>query len=809
MAPVTPKLTKIATTMMLVCAGFLFPLFSKAQCTDYNISVNNGPGSGQISWQLFNSAGDLVLAGGAPYNQDVCLDDDCYTLYMYDSNGDGWDIFDWVIEDFTGDFDFDTNLADGSSGVDQFETGNANCSGIFCAPGTTLYNIIVDNGNDDDEVYWELTDSFGNIVASGFAPEDQIVCLADDCYTLWMYDSGGDGWTGESWTLEDEFGDFVYSTYLVSGSDGSANFALGAATCSSICTIYNIEVSDGIDAPDVYWELYDSFGVLQAAGGANELLSVCLLDDCYSLILYDAAGDGWQEVVISIYDDLGNYFYQTFLVSGDQITETIAIGSVDCTPVVTCGVGTSEYTFNVSSGDNPLEISWYFALNNGIVQGGGAPFSGTVCLGNGCYYLHMFDQAGDGWNNATYTLVDPLGTIVQTGSLVAGSSDWILVNIGGLNCAGTEPPAPGACGSTPPSSDCFAAPCVCDIYNFHITPSGSGSINDVPAPGGTSNPSYFGNQPWGGNADFGCLLAGELNSSWMMFTVGTAGTLEFSFGAGGQQAGFYDWAMWPYSGPASCNGISNDLISPVRCVWNAASFGGAGLAAVVPPGGFTGNYGPPLNVLPGEQYIICLSNWSFVDAMVTLDFFGSATISCNAVLPVELLDFNGHRQSNEVLLHWETATEIDNDFFVVESSIDGLDWIEIGQVTGHGTTLSEQHYSLMDRHPNIGANYYRLKQYDYNGMHKISPVVAVHFEGSAKVSCQPNPAQDLITLNFNNDNQPIQIQIVDTNGKLIFEDKAAMKFPYQINTSAWNSATYVVKCMSEFDQSVTRLVIIR
>lgn len=803
------KLACQALSSILLAASLIILSSNRidAQCTNYNISVTGGAGAGQVSWQLFNSSNVMVLSGGAPFNQNVCLPDGCYTLWMYDSANNGWQNQDWFIADFIGDFDYDTNLPDGSSGSDQFYLGDGNCNATPCPLGTNLYTIDVDDGNDAGDVYWELYDSFGSLVAAGGAPDVQELCLPDDCYTLWMYDSSCDGWDNETWKIDDENGNLLFSTFLFSGCDGFETFAIGGATCAPPCQIFEITTTDGVDGFDAYWELYDSFGVLQAFGGPNETQFVCLLDDCYSLVLYDFAGDGWSEVVLSFSEPNSGFFYQTFLVSGAQTTETLAIGNVTCTTPVTCPAGTSEYTFNVTAGPNPAEISWYFSLNNGITQGGGAPYNGGVCLGNGCYYLHMFDSAGDGWNGATYTLADPLGNVIQSGSMAAGTSEWVLVNIGGLDCTGTEPPTGGACGSSPPSSDCFAAPCVCDVYNFHITPSGFGAIDEVPPPGSVSNPSYSGTPPPWGGTDFGCLLAGELNSSWMMFTVATSGTLEFSFGAGGQQQGYYDWAMWPYTGAASCNGISNNTLPPARCVWNAAPFGGAGLASVIPPGGDPGNYGPPLNVVAGQQYVICMSNWSYVDAMVTLDFFGTASIACSLTLPVEMLEFNGHKASDGVFLHWKTLSEIDNDYFVVEHSTDLREWIEIGQVDGHGTTFEPQRYSFTDHYPHLGHNYYRLRQVDFNGMFKVTPVVNVDYSGMTAISCKPNPANDRVIIDFPNDDQPVDVTIHDMDGKIVREYRAVTSFPFEMNTADLAPAGYFVRCQTAFENSVARLII--
>ena len=110
-----------------------------------------------------------------------------------------------------------------------------------------------------------------------------------------------------------------------------------------------------------------------------------------------------------------------------------------------------------------------------------------------------------------------------------------------------------------------------------------------------------------------------------------------SFGAGGAQNGFYDWAMWPYDAN-SCSAIPGNSVAPVRCNWNLQSNGGTGIANTIPSGGVAGNYEPGLNVTCGDKYIICFSNFSSTTSNVPIDFFGSATVSCTNFIPITVND---------------------------------------------------------------------------------------------------------------------------------------------------------------------------
>ena len=69
-----------------------FPLLNavNAQCTNYTITVGGGTFDYEIDWELVNDQGITVASGVAPQTVNVCLPNGCYTMYMYDLFGDGW-----------------------------------------------------------------------------------------------------------------------------------------------------------------------------------------------------------------------------------------------------------------------------------------------------------------------------------------------------------------------------------------------------------------------------------------------------------------------------------------------------------------------------------------------------------------------------------------------------------------------------------------------------------------------------------------------------------------------------------------------
>lgn len=466
----------------------------------------------------------------------------------------------------------------------------------------------------------------------------------------------------------------------------------------------------------------------------------------------------------------------------------------------------------VTDGDVPDDVSWLLTLGGATVVSGLAGYNETICLDNGCYVFEMADAGGDGWNNAEYFLEDDNGNLLYTGTLAAGSSGFVVFNIGGLDCSGVAPGGggggggnPGAgCGSLAPSSDCNTAPCVCDNYAFQITPSGSGTFIDVPGPGSISNPNYGNSPPWGGT-DWGCLLAGELNSFWMVFTIGTSGVLQFSLGqnSNGGQFGFYDWAMWPYNGVSTCSQISGNILPPVRCTWNATTIGGTGLAAPIPAGGNAGNYGPPLNVTAGQQYILCMSNWSYATANVVLDFFGTATIQCASLLPVEFISLDATQIGQEVLVEWRTSSEINSDYFSVQRSKDGYDWETIGRIDASGTSQTEMQYNYVDHQPLSTISYYRIEEFDMNGLSKITDAVDIYMKENG-ISAYPNPASTVCNLRGV---QHSLLSVYSASGSLVWQHSSGENYVVQIPIENWANGSYAMVVVGENKTTFVKLLV--
>lgn len=228
------------------------------------------------------------------------------------------------------------------------------------------------------------------------------------------------------------------------------------------------------------------------------------------------------------------------------------------------------------------------------------------------------------------------------------------------------------------------------------------------------------------------------------------GSSELDIELGGTSAGQYD--VLNIGGTATLNGTLNILLinayEPQQgdkfTIITAASINSVFSTVNLPPA--------------FENFQI-----SYVGNNVELEYMGP--------LPVELTRFDAREELRGVALSWETASELNNEFFVIQHSRDSRHWDVIGVVEGAGTTLLPQVYSFLHEHPGRGMHYYRLRQVDYDGAYAFSPVRAVDIRDGDAVpadwSVRPTLASDLIHLIRHSGDSDARWTVLSTDGRPI------------------------------------------
>ncbi|MEJ0029882.1 MAG: T9SS type A sorting domain-containing protein [Bacteroidota bacterium] len=181
------------------------------------------------------------------------------------------------------------------------------------------------------------------------------------------------------------------------------------------------------------------------------------------------------------------------------------------------------------------------------------------------------------------------------------------------------------------------------------------------------------------------------------------------------------------------------------------------------------------------------------------DRFTLGNTSATQALPITLVSFDAAPRENDVLVTWQTASEVNNDHFEIHRSADAEHWETITTKPGAGTTKQQINYEILDTRPLNGKSYYRLKQVDYDGNSSHSPIVSVDFTGHIKV--WPNPSAGV----FNISSSDVYVEVWNTQGKKILSSMMDGS-KTGIDISEQPAGVYVLKIYNSEGVSVHRLV---
>jgi len=146
------------------------------------------------------------------------------------------------------------------------------------------------------------------------------------------------------------------------------------------------------------------------------------------------------------------------------------------------------------------------------------------------------------------------------------------------------------------------------------------------------------------------------------------------------------------------------------------------------------------------------------------------------VLPVSLLNFDGEKTGDWVTLDWKTVREENIDYYVVERSLDAVNFADLGEVDAAGNSVEQNDYNLIDFDPAIGSNFYRLRIVELDGTVSYSHVVEVVFESGMSFNVYPNPFNDVLNIRLEGITEGSTIfQLTNNLGQIILKETWEIK----------------------------------
>lgn len=173
-------------------------------------------------------------------------------------------------------------------------------------------------------------------------------------------------------------------------------------------------------------------------------------------------------------------------------------------------------------------------------------------------------------------------------------------------------------------------------------------------------------------------------------------------------------------------------------------------------------------------------------------------INFDNILPIELSEFGLQKRSCDIFkIEWVTDTEINNEYFSIQRSIDDIYSFEtIEKIDGAGNSNSERSYTYEDELGLKGNHniYYRLKQTDYDGKSSYSNIISakIDCENENRLTAFPNPFSNELTMNVENAKDS-QIIVFDAQGKVITDTQVSDASSIKISTIEWPEGLYIAR----------------
>lgn len=182
-----------------------------------------------------------------------------------------------------------------------------------------------------------------------------------------------------------------------------------------------------------------------------------------------------------------------------------------------------------------------------------------------------------------------------------------------------------------------------------------------------------------------------------------------------------------------------------------------------------------------------------------------------ATLPVKLEEFAVRKQGSEALLSWTTLQEVNSKNFLVQRSLDGVQYSTIGTVTAAGSSNTKQFYSFTDKNfaSNKGLIYYRLVLQDNDGKKVNSPVRTLNIreEKGWSVQINGNPVRQQVNVVLAGMEREANILIHDASGKIV---RSMIVTPnmaqFKIDLHELNAGIYFLNVIAGEEKKTVRFV---
>jgi len=190
-------------------------------------------------------------------------------------------------------------------------------------------------------------------------------------------------------------------------------------------------------------------------------------------------------------------------------------------------------------------------------------------------------------------------------------------------------------------------------------------------------------------------------------------------------------------------------------------------------------------------------------------YFDDVSVVLEVVAPITLTSFDVSCEKQSTNISWTTSSEINNDYFVVERSVNCDNWEPVSEVKGMGSSSKNMRYSAVDANPLSGISYYRLKQIDFDGSSTYSKIVTAECRQEKEMNAYlyPNPFNKEFTITIDEgSNYPLTVEVADNLGRVVYVQKIHTNKTVITMDNSLPNGTYVAKITNRKQQVVKRII---
>ena len=164
-----------------------------------------------------------------------------------------------------------------------------------------------------------------------------------------------------------------------------------------------------------------------------------------------------------------------------------------------------------------------------------------------------------------------------------------------------------------------------------------------------------------------------------------------------------------------------------------------------------------------------------------------------STLPISLTNFSADVKDYGIKLNWQTAQEINNQYFEILKSEKKNEFKSIAQVNGAIDSKTLKSYSYTDFSPTVGTNYYQLKQFDTDGKSQFFEPIAVKFGLVAEEIKLLNSSESSVTVSISSSEaKKGAISYVGLDGRLIYQKQVDLNSGLNTVTIPVNKSTGLI-----------------